>query len=78
MVYGDGVGSLDARVMTHFNRTRFERCGEGLNPVSLGYTCDFILTLASIHCKSFSARQLEGGYRGSQMSVICAKYCKKV
>ena len=76
LAYSDGVSSLDARVMIHFNRTRLERCGEGLNPISLGYTCDFILTLASIHRKSFSARQLDGGCRGSQQSVICARRCK--
>ena len=78
LVYGDGVSSLDARVMTHFNRTRLERCGEDLNPLSLGYTCDFIPKLVSIHRKSFSARQLEGGCRGSRLSVICARRCKKV
>ena len=35
-----------------------------------GYTCDFLLVLATRHCQICSATKVEGGYRCSQVSNI--------
>ena len=38
-----------------------------------GYTCDFLLVMATRHCQICSATKVEGGYRCSQVSLMMQK-----
>ena len=46
--------------------------------LSRGYTCDFLLQLATWHPQSCSATEVKGGCTCSQMSLISATCCKKL